>query len=89
MHGPLNVKLLRHLFIYVFIYVFAVYLTMCTSSSYVALNGLMISELETVWQTAARAVTEVTPRPLSGSRPNIHPLGTEDCRRSSYYQVYC
>jgi hypothetical protein len=75
--------------IYLFIYLFTAYLMMCTISSYVALNGLMISELETVWQAAARVLTEVTPRPLPGSRPNIHPLGTEDCRCSSYYQVYC
>ena len=59
------------------------------SLRYVALNGLMISELETVWQAAARVLTEVTPRPLPGSRPPEYPLGTGDCRRSSYYQVYC
>jgi len=75
--------------IYLFINLFTVYLTICTSLRYVALNGLMISEVQTVRQAAARVLTEVTPRPLSGSRPNVHPLGTEDCRHSSYYQVYC
>jgi len=62
---------------------------MRTSFSYVALNELMISELEAVWQAAAPALSEVTPLPLRGSRPPEHPLGNADCRRSSYYQVCC